>query len=327
MVTCPFCGFNIKFCGSCGYPLEVLRESKPQNLEELLTCPFCGETIKTCPKCGHVFLPLTKEELLIKKEMPSSPLHAKTPTVEMKKGTSDFSNILSKKIPIKSGIEKKVETIFQEKEVIKEKIDSKKIENLEKRIEKKEPVIGKVDVLTEEAKKTKNIVFCSFHPSVPAVAKCDICKKNICEECKKIYGEYTLCPDDYAKISMSIEEIKVVEKEKGKEKIVIDFIISLIAGLTFLLSTILNILIINPINPTILFSPLTIIENISLFFEGLCGIIILICSLLVYFFNKRISGGILVTFLSLIGLVKGWGFLIGSALGVIGGIIILIERK
>jgi hypothetical protein len=324
MVTCPFCGFNIKFCGSCGYPLEVFRESKPQNLEELLTCPSCGETIKTCPKCGHVFLPLTKEELLIKKEIPSGPLqYAKTPTVEMKK-TSDFSNILSKKIPIKSDIEKKVETIFQEKEVIKEKIDSKKMENLEKRIEKKEPVIGKVDVLTEEAKKTKNIVFCSFHPSIPAVAKCDICKKDICEECKKIYGEYTLCPDDYAEISKSIKEIKVVEKEKGKEKIVIDFIISLIAGLTFLLSTILNILI---INPKILFSPLTIIENISLLFEGLCGIIILICSLLTYFFNKRIAGGILVTFLSLIGLVKGWGFLIGSALGVIGGITSLTERK
>jgi hypothetical protein len=325
MVTCPFCGFNIKFCGSCGYPLEeAFRESKPKNLEELLTCPSCGETTKTCPKCGHVFLPLTREELLIKKEVPSSSLqYEKTPTIEMKKAL-DFSNILSKKIPIKSDIEKKVETIFQGKEVIKEKIDSKKIENLEKRIEKKEPVISKVDVLTEEAKKTKNIVFCSFHPSIPAVAKCDICKKDICEECKKTYGEYTLCPDDYAEISKSIKEIKVIEKEKGKEKIVIDFIISLIAGLTFLLSTILNILI---INHKILFSPLTIIENISLLFEGLCGIIILICSLLVYFFNKRIAGGILVTFLSLIGLVKGWGFLIGSALGVVGGITSLIERK
>ena len=325
MVTCPFCGFNIKFCGSCGYPLEeAFRESKPKNLEELLTCPSCGETTKTCPKCGHVFLPLTREELLIKKEVPSSSLqYEKTPTIEMKKAL-DFSNILSKKIPIKSDIEKKVETIFQEKEVIKEKIDSKKIENLEKRIEKKEPVISKVDVLTEEAKKTKNIVFCSFHPSIPAVAKCDICKKDICEECKNTYGEYTLCPDDYAEISKSIKEIKVIEKEKGKEKIVIDFIISLIAGLTFLLSTILNILI---INHKILFSPLTIIENISLLFEGLCGIIILICSLLVYFFNKRIAGGILVTFLSLIGLVKGWGFLIGSALGVVGGITSLIERK
>lgn len=322
MVTCPFCGFNIKFCGSCGYPLEAFRESKPRNLEELLTCQSCGETIKSCPKCGHVFLPLTKEELLIKKEISSSPLqYAKTPSIKIEKDTSDFSNILSKKVPIKSGIEKRVETIFQEKETIKEKIGSEKIETIEK---KEEPIVDteKVSMPIEEAKKVKSTVFCFFHPTVPAVAKCDICKKDICEECKKNYGEYTLCPNDYAEISKSIKEVKAIEKEE--KKMIIDFIISLITSLSFLLSNILNILLINPM---ILSSPSTIIENISLLFEGIGGIIILICSLLIYFFNKRLAGGILVTFLSLIGLVKGWGFLIGSALGVTGGIISLIERK
>jgi hypothetical protein len=103
------------------------------------------------------------------------------------------------------------------------------------------------------------------------------------------------------------------------------FVLSLIAGVLILLNGVVWFVFANNMEIVNFFQSLELMEIISLGFYVLGAIavafaaMVLIGSLVAFFFKQQVAGGVLVMIFSVVSMSVGGGFAFGVAFGIIGG--------
>jgi hypothetical protein len=103
------------------------------------------------------------------------------------------------------------------------------------------------------------------------------------------------------------------------------FVLSLIAGVLILLNGVVWFVFANNMEIVNFFQSLELMEIISLGFYVLGAIavafaaMVLIGSLVAFFFKQQVAGGVLVIIFSIVSMSVGGGFAFGMAFGIIGG--------
>lgn len=157
---------------------------------------------------------------------------------------------------------------------------------------------------------------CFFHPKIEAITKCDACDKLLCKDCAKKFGDLTLCPEDYPKDIEIVEYAPPAIKKYPKNSLILTSF-----------SIILFFLQIFFIEYRSLFIDKTLIINANyMIFVLLIIIALMVMSIILIIKSKHQTlASFVIMFISLIGLIIGGGFFIGSILGVAGGIVSLVE--
>jgi len=115
--------------------------------------------------------------------------------------------------------------------------------------------------------------------------------------------------------------------EDSQKRVVRGFAVSLVAGVLVLIDGVIvfmnSDLIKSVFNSVELLGlDLTVLSSIAI---G-CGVLIFIGAFLSFLFGKERIGGAIVLISSIISIVTGGGFIFGTILGIIGGILILARK-
>jgi hypothetical protein len=158
---------------------------------------------------------------------------------------------------------------------------------------------------------------CFFHPKIEAIAKCDACDKLLCKDCAKKFGDLTLCPEDYPKdIEITEYAPPIIKKYPKNSLILLTFSIILFFLQIFFIEY-----------QASFFLEKTLLISASYMIYALLMIIaLMVASIILIIKSKHQTlGSFIIMFISLIGLLIGGGFFIGSILGVAGGLVSLVE--